>query len=117
MFTLRGEQMDAFRESMMRRFEKRAAEQLRSRFAAKLADTNDQELEELVRSGVVKARAYGVVGETDVSRYLEYMVEYGRDFDTSPDTAWAQPILTAPTTTGTEKMKRLGDFTTFELRP
>ena len=68
----------------------------------------------MIRSGLAKARTYGVVNEADVTRYFEYMVEYGADFDTAA--AWAAQILTSPWITGFEKMNELDNFTTFELR-
>jgi hypothetical protein len=114
---IRETQMDAFRDSMRDDFEKRMAKRLRSRFEVKLAGTTAAALDKLIRLGVEKAKGYGVVGESDVARFLEYMVEYEPDFDRSSGTAWARRILTAPNVTGTQKMDNLDDFTTFALRP
>jgi len=116
MITVRKEQMDALSESMVHGFVRRMVVQLRSRFDATLHAATDDQLAKLVAFGIERAKPYGVVSEGDVSRYLEYMVEYGHDFDKNPRTAWAQSILTAPNTSGSKKMDDLDSFTTFELR-
>ncbi len=116
MFTLRKDHLDAFSASRLRSFEQRMAKRLRSRFSGKLAGTSDRELDNLVRLGMTKSSEYGVVGESDVGRYLEYMAEYSPDFDVSPNTPWARPILTSAKETGSQKMDNLDNFTTFELR-
>lgn len=113
---IRNSQMDAFRESTMDAFEKRAAARLRSRFPARLAETTEDQLRETIRLGVERAKEYEITAESDVLRYLEYMVEYRPDFDEHDETLWAKRILRDRDLTGTQKMDRLDDFTTFELR-
>lgn len=100
----------------MRDFERRTIADLRSSFPDKLAANSDEDLRALIRYGLERARVYGVVNEDDVTRYFEYMVEYGADFDTAPGTCWAAQILTSPQKSGFEKMNELDDLTTFDLR-
>ena len=116
MLVLRSAQFDAFRDSSMGDFELRTVADLRSSFPEKLAPNSDEDLRTLIRYGLERSRVYGVINEDDVTRYFEYMVEYGADFDTAPGTWWAAPILTSPQKTGYEKMNELDDLTTFDLR-
>ena len=113
---IRESQMEVMSDSMMRGFEQRMLANLRSRFTSKLAKTSDADIVKLIRKGVDDSRVYGVVAESDVRRYLEYMVEYSPDFDRNPNTPWAQRILTTPGALGWKKMNDLDAFTTFELR-
>jgi hypothetical protein len=116
LFVLRNAQVEAFRASLMSDFERRAMDDLRSSFPDKLAGSSDDDIRTLIRSGLEKARSYEVVNEADITRYFEYMVEYGVDFDIAPTSAWAAPILTSQLMTGHMKMNGLDDLTTFELR-
>lgn len=108
--------MNSLSDAMMRSFEQRMRVHLRSAFTSTLANTTDDDLVKLIRTGVSDAERYGIVAESDVSRYLEYMVEYGPDFDRGPKTPWAGRILTTPGALGWKKMDDLDAFTTFELR-
>jgi hypothetical protein len=114
---LRNQQMEAFADDMMRRYQKRAAAHLRERFNPELANIDDGQLNGMIEAGMKRAAGYGITAEADVTRFLEYTVEFGPEFDTNPTNAgWAQPILTDANLTGTAKMNRLDDYTTFELR-
>jgi len=109
--------MNTLRQLAMRDFENRSLVSLLASFPAELASSSYEDIRSLIRSGLAKARSYGIVNEADVTRYFEYMVEYGADFDTVlPTSDWALPILSSPWLTGFEKMNELDDFATFELR-
>jgi hypothetical protein len=108
--------MEAFHESAMHAFEERTIADLRSTFQARFSNVSVDELRSLIRLGLVKAGSYGIDAESDVTRYLEYMVAFGNDFDTDPSSAWAKPILTADRMTGSEKMDAMDNFATFDLR-
>jgi hypothetical protein len=98
----------------MRDFERRSITSLRSSFPDKLGRSSEEDILIMIRSGLAKASVYGVVNETDVTRYFEYIMEYGPEFDSN--SAWAVPILTSQWMTGFEKMNELDNLTTFELR-
>jgi|SRR5579859_794763 len=110
---IRQEQIDAFSEPMMRGFENRMATRLRSRFPEKLAGVSDDDLRQLIRAGIEKAQSYNVELDADVSRYLEYITEYGPDFDAR---TWALRVLGDAGLNGSRKMDLLDDVKTFELR-
>ena len=63
-----------------------------------------------------QAKKYDIKKEFDVRRYLEYGIGYGSDFDTNPETSWANKILNDNRLGGSKKMDRLDNYTTFVLR-
>jgi hypothetical protein len=108
--------MKVLSEATLRGFEERMRVHLRAAFAQALTKTTDADLLELIRTGITDARRYGIVAEPDAGRYLEYMIEYGPDFDRNPNKPWAARILATPGALGWKKMDDLDAFTTFELR-
>jgi hypothetical protein len=109
---IRKEQMDVLSRFMLGQFENEMIVHLRSRFQS-CSQMKDGDLRTLVRGGVERAGQYEIVKEYDVRRYLEFMVEYGDDFDR---TEWAAQILTNQSLSGTQKMDRIDDYTLFVLR-
>ena len=57
-----------------------------------------------IRYGIQRAGVYGFDTQRDVTKYLNLMFEFGRDFDVDPNCAWSQEIL-ADSAPG--KMERL----------
>jgi len=73
------------------------------------------ELRELIEKGVEQAKKYGIKYESDVSRFLEYQVIYGRDFGCNPETMWADQFLSDPALTGSEKINQLDNYELFVI--
>ena len=48
---------------------------------------------ELIRTGRDRAAAYGITGRSDVCKYIDLMMVFGRDFDTDARYPWAGEIL------------------------
>lgn len=95
MWTIRSEQMEAFRRYTRNCFE--------DRIVARWGETARR----LVRPATEQARSYGITAALDVERYLGYMMVLGEDFDRNPATAWAAEILRDPSRSGEAKMQRL----------
>lgn len=104
MLVMRKIQMEAFGKYMAEEFENSMAEHLRAAFPAQVAALSEPELRGLVHNGTARAQSYDVQMRPDIRRYLECMVIYGADFDTSNRTGWAGRILRARSLSGTEKM-------------
>jgi len=109
MLKMRKQVMMAFRRMMLEQFEDETVLHLRSAFPQKTEASSEQELRALVRKGIARADGYGVLLVDDVQHYLEYMVDYGEDFDRDPAVSWAGEILRTEGIDGTEKMDRLDD--------
>jgi hypothetical protein len=90
---IRREQMDVFAVYMMKRFEERMATHLRQTFPEPTAGMPQDELIALIRAGIATAGSYGLEYEDEIERYLDYMMIYGRAFDSDPRTSWAGFIL------------------------
>jgi len=104
MLRMRREQMRAFEDYMRAQFEKRMFAHLRAAFPARLADTPDDQLRQLIHEGVERALAFGIEIEDDVRRFLEAAVVLGPGLDSNE---WAGNILHDQSLDGTEKMDRL----------
>ena len=107
MLVIRQEQMQVFRKYMLEGFERRMLDYLAGRFPEVCPPENEKAVRESVRKGIERAKTYGITIEYDVARYVELMFLFSEDFDTSPDTSWAMPILKDPDLGGHVKMDRL----------
>ena len=115
MLHIRPEQMDAFKDDILRKFEDRMAMHLRSQFPEQTQQMEEPELRQMINNGTFRARKYKVTLEPDVCRYLECMVLHGVDFDTNPKTSWAGNILRNKSMSGRDKMNRIDDYEMFTL--
>lgn len=117
MLVIRKEQMDIFSRHMLKQFEDLMANHLRSRFPEQTRDISEPDLRNLINDGIDKDETYNITIEDNVQRYLEYIVTYGSDFDTNPETSWAGDILRMEDLDGTRKRDRLNEYAlTFEGR-
>jgi len=115
MLTIRKEQMDVLSQYMLNQFSDRMELHLTKRYSEQTKKMNDGQLRELIVKGVEEAEEYDVTDENDVKRFLEYHVEYGRDFGYSSETKWAKQILNNKDLTGTSKMNEVDDYDLFVL--
>ena len=93
MFTIRKEQMAAFRPLGKKAFEDRVLDHLKRAFPQQSAALGNEKLRETIQYGTERAAAYRIVAERDVCKYIDLMVLYGRDFDIDPNLPWAQSVL------------------------
>lgn len=108
---IRAAQMAALREVPLLEFEARLTLHLERNFGAKLEDLSPDQVENLVREGMRKARLYGIASRTNVRRFVEHMVGLGPEFDEQP---WAQAILAATQLREADKLDRIDDYEQFE---
>lgn len=104
MLVIREEQMSALSQAMLKQFEDRMVVHLSSDFPTETREISEGELRILIQEGIEQAEQYQIILEDDVRRYLEFMVMYGQNFDTSSNTAWAGKILHTKELDGTAKM-------------
>jgi hypothetical protein len=111
MLTIRSEQMRALGNSVQREFERRLLNHLRLSFPAQTRGRSEEELLQLIRLSITGARGYDVITERDVTRYVEYALMYGSQFD--EELPWARAILRTNGISGTLKMDRIDDYDLF----
>jgi hypothetical protein len=104
---VRKEQMDAFGELMRKGFEDRMVVHLNEVLPSRSAELGEEKLREEIRFGMESAASYEIVTERDVARYIDLMFLLGRDFDASPATPWARPILTDKSSSAENRVRRL----------
>lgn len=109
MLTIRNEQMLAFSQLSLRRFEKEMVVHIRRSYPAQTANRPDPELAELVKRVTSKALSYKVESEDDIRRYIEYSMIYGEQMDTSAEQPWIGQSLRHPEWDGTRKMDVIDD--------
>ena len=96
--------MEAFSNQQGQRFENEMVVYLEQQFPAEFAKTGEPWMRELIGAGIKGAEGYGITLERDVSRYIELMLALAPDFDRSPRTPWAAPILANPRLAGWQKL-------------
>lgn len=116
MLVIRKGQMEVFSRYMRTQFEERMVVHLKTTFPEQIQSMSELDLRNVVQTNIDNAAKYDVIGESDVQRYLEYVVCYGPDFDTHPKTSWAGQILHDKDLAGTEKMNQIEGYELFILR-
>lgn len=115
MLIIRKKQMDTLRDYMLKQFKNRMIVHLKSNFPEQAKDMKEQDLQNMIQSGIDKAKGYDVLAEEDVQRFLECMMTYGTEFDVNPETLWAGDILRRKDISGSMKMDLMDNYEIFYL--
>lgn len=97
---------DALGNCQRTRFEDEVLAHLRNACLMECVQMSDDELRELIRTGIEKAGAYSILRERDVARYIELMLVVSPSFD---EEEWAHDILSANWIPAHEKIERLNE--------
>jgi hypothetical protein len=81
MLTMRQEQVEAFRQNALRKFEDTLVEHLNRLFPQLASRLGDSGLRNVIQYGVRRAREYGIVRQCDAGRYIAVMLMFGPNFD------------------------------------
>jgi hypothetical protein len=84
MFTIRDEQLQAFKASTLEDFEDRAVLFLREDFPGGAARFRDDELRIRVRESIPRAEIFGLESEYAVMCFVQLLLLLGDDFETNP---------------------------------
>lgn len=109
MLKIRSEQIETLRKSVRKEFEDDMVIHLQTSFSSEIEGMSEEELRQEIRSGIEKAEKYDIVISTDVSRFIEYSVCYGSDFDVTDKLKWISEILNDNSLDGTEKMDMIDE--------
>jgi hypothetical protein len=104
MLTIRKEQWELLAKPEVKKFEDWMHDHVLQFFPAKYSAAGPARIRELIRTGRERAAAYGITVRADVSKYIDLMVVFGRDFDTDPRYPWAGEILNRRSS-GSAKMR------------
>lgn len=90
MFKIRKGMMEAFAADAVKDFEDRMVAHVR-RLLPSACAASDASIRRRIRSGIERARAYGIVSERGVCMYVDTMFAYGDDFDNDPASRGRRP--------------------------
>jgi hypothetical protein len=93
MLTIRPEQYEVLRRTLLRQFEDEMVEHL-DNFAPKHCEViKESGIRTVIRLGVERAKEYGFTNRGPVRFYIELMFMFGSYFDTDPQYQWAGEVL------------------------
>ena len=93
MLTIRREQLKVFSQADEAKFEAWMLAHLNNFFPRQCAALGGTKLRETIKEGIKRAAAYEIVAKSDVCKYIDLMVVFGRDFDSDKRFPWAAEIL------------------------
>ena len=102
MLVIRDDQMEVFKDHMAKRFENQMIQHVTLYFPEDCKALGQEKVREVIVYGLNRAETYDLLLEYDVSRYINLMFTFGRDYDV--DVAWAAGILGDKRLSGPEKM-------------
>ncbi|HUY13835.1 MAG TPA: hypothetical protein VMX16_09430 [Terriglobia bacterium] len=100
MLAIRPDQLQKFSEAAVKRFEDQMVIHLNKFFPKQCKAAGETKLRETIQYGVKRATAYRITRSSDVCKYIDLMLVFGRDFDQSPQQAWAGEILDSKSVKG-----------------
>ena len=93
MLRIRSQQLAVFSQAEARKFEEWTVAHLKRFFPKQCAATSETRLCEAIGYGIQRSATYGITAKSDVCRYIDLMIVFGRDFDTDKKLPWAGEIL------------------------
>lgn len=93
MLTIRQEQLDDLQKGSLRNFKDRMIEHIAKFFPKQLTALGETKARDLVQYGIEHAAQFGIETERDVCLYIDLMVVFGRDLETSDKLPCASRIL------------------------
>jgi hypothetical protein len=107
MLTIRREQLKAFEKAFEDRFIRQALLALTAEMPEQCEQLGKLRLRTLLEKAVLKCDRYGISEEDLIMQFARLQIDYGEDFDTSPQQPWALPILQNTASDQHEKMDQL----------
>lgn len=104
---IRNEQMDAFRKAQQDRFFRNILKNTREHHPGLCADKSDDSVLQTIAWAAKKARTYSLIMPEDVTRFVYFILRYGRDYASCSDMSWAVDILNDLSLIGSQKLDRI----------
>jgi hypothetical protein len=96
MLTIRQDQVEAFRQHHLQKFEDEMVEHLKNFSPRHWKVMGEADGRRVIRLGIDQAEKYGFINRGPVRFYIELMSMFGSFFDTDPQHPWASAVLTDP---------------------
>lgn len=84
MLTLHPKQMQAFGEQARRRFVEEEVQRVRAQRGERAEGVSDAAIERFVEQAIARAATWGLVGVTDVQRFVDLSLRLGPAFEDDP---------------------------------
>jgi len=109
MLTIRDAQLHTLAIASAESFRERMVRHISAEFPARYQEMGEAEARGFVEDGIRKGRAHQVLAQGAVAALIELMIDFGKDFERSPDRDWAQTMLNHPTLPDVVKMGAIRD--------
>jgi len=93
MLVIRQQQMEVFRNDMLKSFETEMVEHCREIFPQLSKVIGNTNLHVAIRRAIDRARGYNITNRGPLRSYIDTVFLFGSDFDTDPQYPWAGEIL------------------------
>ena len=80
MITIRKEQMESIANAQMKDFEKRVKEHLQDSFPHRFENMSEQEIRQIVQSGMQEARDNDITAEQEIVMCIDLTIVHGEGF-------------------------------------
>ncbi len=104
---IRNEQIEAFNEARVSKFEQYMYDHLRKWIPGQCAELGEEAVRQRIHDGIDRAARYDVFGQRDLARFIDLMFVLGPRFDRDSRYPWARDILADDKLVPTEKVDRL----------
>jgi hypothetical protein len=109
MLKIRDEQMAAFEGDARKRFVERLVARIEANFPEKYGKMGPDGTQKYVEDAIKKAETYQIRTQSAVIMLIELMLNFGDNFELSPDRQWAQNMMKHPTLTDDVKLTAMRD--------
>lgn len=96
MLTIRQDQVEAFEQYHLQKFEDEMVEHMKKFSSRHWKVMGESDGRRVIRLGIEQAKKYGFTNHGPVRFYIELMFMFGSYFDSDPQHPWAGSILNAP---------------------
>ncbi|MBI1745323.1 MAG: hypothetical protein HYR55_01895 [Acidobacteria bacterium] len=107
MLVITKEQMEVLSTHQRDQFVDKLAAYIKTSHEATYKKLGEEQVRELIRCGISAAARYGIDAQPDVAGYIDLMFQFGRDFESKTDMAWALSILEERTASAQSRLRRI----------
>ena len=93
MLSIRKDQVDSLELSAYLNFENRVLKYLHDNFPDLTLTANEDHIREEIRYGVQITDEYDFMTERDISKFIYFIIYFGRNFDIDPNLEWLTKII------------------------
>ena len=97
MLVIRRDQLTVFADRARQRFENELVQTIAAELEPKFALLGEAEVRRLIGVAIEHGAALGIVSQGAVAILVELMMQFGENFELSPERQWAQNMLAHPT--------------------